>query len=153
MPGLLPVMQIYLWGIGSSNIFGPTTHLGGTQYCIHGKSMISLFGTVPMTNWKDSLHIVQGIFGITFTYVVDEKSLVFLDLELRVDDKVIHSRTHFKLDAGNSHLHARNHHPRWIKNIPFGQFCRLRRTCTLKNDHEEQSLILKSKFKEKGVRR
>lgn len=70
------------------------------------------------------------------------------------DNGTIYSRTHFKPSAGNSYLHARSHHhPRWIKNVPFvpfGQFCRLKRTCTLKKDYEDKSFILKNKFKEKG---
>lgn len=75
-------------------------------------------------------------FGISFTHVVYEKSLVFLDLELQANDNgVIHSRTHFKPTAGYSYLHARSHHhPRWSKNVPFGQFCRLKWTCSLKKD-------------------
>lgn len=47
--------------------------------------------------------------------------------------------------AGKSYLHANsNHHPHWIKNVPFGQFC------TLRQDYVEQGAILKRKFKDKG---
>lgn len=97
-------------------------------------------------------HCKNNPFGIEFTHVLDEKCLVFLDLELQSDqDGNIFSKTHFKPSGGNSYLHAKsNHHPRWIQNVPFGQFCRLRRTCTKKEDYLEQSKLLMQKFSEKG---
>lgn len=53
--------------------------------------------------------------------------------------------------AGNSYLHANSiHHPLWIKNVQFGQFCRLKRTYTLRQDYVEQGAILKRNFKDKG---
>lgn len=72
-------------------------------------------------------HCQKNPFGIEFTHILDNQKLVFLDLELMVDDEHrIISRTHFKPSAGNSYLRARSHHhPRWIKNVPLGQFCRL----------------------------
>lgn len=45
-----------------------------------------------------------------------------------------------------------HHHPKWIHNIPYGQFCRLRRTCTRKSDYEKQGSILKRKLLEKGYK-
>lgn len=99
-------------------------------------------------------HCGNNPFGISFTHVVDDRKLVFLDLELSgEDDGTISSKTHFKPSGGNSYLHASsNHHPRWIRNIPFGQFCRLHRTCTKRLDYEEQGAILKRKFAEKGYK-
>ena len=39
-------------------------------------------------------HCSKNPFGISFTHVIDEKSLVFLDLELQVDEEgVIYSDT------------------------------------------------------------
>lgn len=43
-----------------------------------------------------------------------------------------------------------SHHPRWIQNVLYGQFCHLRRACTRKENYKEQSELLKNKFKEKG---
>lgn len=93
-------------------------------------------------------------FGITFTHVVDDTSLIFLDLDLRIDEEgMILSKTHFKPSAGNCYLHAKSHHhPKWIRNIPYGQFCRQKRTCTKKGDYEKQKSILKNKFLEKGYK-
>lgn len=66
-------------------------------------------------------------------------------------DGDIFSKTHFKPSGGNSYLHAWcYHHPRWIKNVPYGHFCRLRRTCTRKEDYLDQSELLRKKFQEKG---
>lgn len=48
-------------------------------------------------------------------------------------------------------MHANsNHPPLWIQNVPFGQFCRLKCICTLKQDYIEQGIILKRKFRDKG---
>lgn len=90
-------------------------------------------------------------YGISFTHVVDNTSLVFLDLDLQIEEGSIISKTHFKPSAGNSYLHAKSHHhPKWIRNIPHGQFCRLKKTCTKKSDYEKQGSIVKKKFLEKG---
>lgn len=71
--------------------------------------------------WNGTDEELEGFF----THMIDEKSLVILDLELQADDDGgIYSRTHFKPSAGNSYLYACcHHHPRWIRNVPFGQFC------------------------------
>lgn len=68
-----------------------------------------------------------------------------------VDYSHIISWMHFKPSAGNSYLHARSHHQlRWIKNVPFGQFCWLRGKCTCLQDYDEQSDLLRKRFLEKG---
>lgn len=81
-------------------------------------------------------HCQNNQYGICFTHVLASHSLIVLDLELRsTHDGSILSKMHFKPSAGNSYLHANtNHHPCWIKNVAFGQFCRLKRICTLKQD-------------------
>lgn len=87
---------------------------------------------------------------ISFTYEVDDTNLIFLGLELSVDsDHSFFSKTHFKPMAGNSYLHTEsNHHPRWIHNVPYGQFYRLR---LKKIDFEKQSLVLKNTFFEASL--
>lgn len=94
----------------------------------------------------------NNMFGIQFTHVLDAHSLVFLDLELGSDgDGNITSKTHFKETAGNSYLHQRScHHPKWKDNIPYSQFCRLRRNCSSTKDYDDQATILSKKFLEKG---
>lgn len=49
------------------------------------------------------------------------------------------------------HLQAcSHHHLRLIKNALFGQFCRLKRTCTRVQDYDEQSGLLNKTFLQKG---
>ncbi|XP_018422194.1 PREDICTED: protocadherin gamma-B1-like [Nanorana parkeri] len=89
--------------------------------------------------------------GLSFTHVTDQRSLVFLDLELTHSEGKIITKTHFKPTAGNSYLHFKScHHPLWKRNVPKGQFCRISKNCTNKEDYVQQSHILKSKFLEKG---
>ena len=91
-------------------------------------------------------------YGIRFTHVLDAKSLVFLDLELTWNEEgAITSKTHFKETAGNSYLHWKSCHlPKWKENIPYSQFCRLRRNCTDTEQYLLQAKILEKKFMEKG---
>lgn len=75
-------------------------------------------------------HCNNNTFGLSFTYVCDKHSLVFLDLELDSDDHKIITRNHFKPTSGNSYLHFSScHHPKWIKNISKTQFHRLAQNC------------------------
>lgn len=79
-------------------------------------------------------------FGIKFTFVVDAKSLVCLDLELAWNmDGNIMSKTHFKETAGNSYVY-------WDS-----QFCRLRRNCSSTAGYDQQAATLIKKFQEKRV--
>lgn len=91
-------------------------------------------------------------YEILFIHVVDRSTLVFLDLELGHNTSgQITYKTHFKPTAGNSYVHAKSgHHKRWIRNIPEGQFGRLRRTCSELTDYITLGGVLKKKFVEKG---
>lgn len=89
--------------------------------------------------------------NLHIAHVVDANSLFFLDLELGSDeDGHITSKTHFKDTAGNSYLHHGScHHPKWKENIPYSQFCQLRRNCSNVKDYDNQAIILTTKFLEK----
>lgn len=68
----------------------------------------------------------NNAFQIKFTYVCDPDTLVFLDLEVRHENNRIVTKNHFKPSSGNSYLHQNSCHlPRWKRNIPFSQYCRL----------------------------
>lgn len=89
--------------------------------------------------------------GLTFTSVIDQNRLAFLDLKLFWIGKEIHAKNYTKPTAGNSFLHYNScHHPLWLNNVPKSQFCRLKKNCTLKNDYDTEGKILKEKFLEKG---
>lgn len=96
-------------------------------------------------------HCNNNSFGLSFTSVWHKEHLAFLDLELGHEGRSIFSRNYTKPTAGNSYLHFNScHHPLWVKNIPKGQFCRLRQNCTRDCDYIAQSNHLKTKFLEKG---
>lgn len=149
-PGLPLATQIYLcfWEnayIWKNNPFGANLDL----YARYIDDILIIWdGSDHDHNFLE--HCKKNSFAIEFTHVIDEKCLVFLDLELQGDlDGNIFSKTHFKPSGGNSYLHAKsNHHPRWIHHVPYGQFFRLRCTCT-KKDYLEQSRLLTQKCKEK----
>lgn len=96
-------------------------------------------------------HCNDNNMGLSFTSVHDKTHLAFLDLDLFHDTGRIHAKNYCKPTAGNSYLHYNScHHPRWLKNIPKSQFCRLRHNCTMQSDYQTQSINLKQKFIEKG---
>lgn len=108
--------------------------------------------------WDGPLDLIQAFtthcnnnkYGLSFTYNSNQTSLAFLDLELRYDNHEIYAKNYTKPTCGNSYLHFKScHYPPWIKNIPKGQFCRLRQNCTRKADYIESSVHLKNKFFEK----
>lgn len=84
-------------------------------------------------------------------HVLDPKELVFLDLGLFHDQQAILNRNHTKPTSGNSYFHfASCHHSTWKKNIPKGQFKRLRRNCSKVDDYITQGKLMQRKFEEKG---
>lgn len=92
-------------------------------------------------------------YGLSFTFVANPNTLMFLDLELGHNEvtSTIVSKNYIKPTAGNSYLHYNScNFPKWINNIPKGQFCRLQQNCTRESDYVDQSLLLKKKFKDKG---
>lgn len=89
--------------------------------------------------------------GLTFTSVIDQNRLAFLYLELFWVGKEIHAKNYTKPTAGNLFLHYNScHHPLWLNNVPKSQFCCLKKNCTLSEDYDIQSEILKEKFLDKG---
>lgn len=94
-------------------------------------------------------HCNDNTIGLSFTHVLTQESLAFLDLELCHDDRSIYANNFVKPTAGNSYLHIRSfHHPGWIKNIPTSQNCPLRKNCT--RDYTIQGQLLAKKFNDKG---
>lgn len=95
-------------------------------------------------------HCNDNPYGLSFTSVMDPSTIAFLDLELGHDGPIITSKNYTKPTAGNSYLHFKScHFPKWITNIPKGQFCRLRQNCTKDSDYIELSTDLKRKFLDK----
>lgn len=69
---------------------------------------------------------------------------------LPIDGHLV-TKCFFKQTDLNSYLSIHSgHHPTWIKNVPKGQFIRIRRNCTLDEDYTMQAQVLKNRFVEKG---
>lgn len=96
-------------------------------------------------------HCNNNQLGPSFTTVWNKNSLAFLDLELGQEQNHIFALNYTKPTAGNLHVHFNScHNLQWVKNIPKGQFCRLRQNCTTDSDYTAQSTLLRRKFLEKG---
>lgn len=77
--------------------------------------------------------------------------LTILILPLFSEENTICTKNFFKKADCNSLLEYKSsHHKKWLTNISFGQFRRIRQNCTKKKDFTEQSRILTKRLKEKG---
>ena len=89
--------------------------------------------------------------SIKFTYDVSRETGVFLDTHIfKKNDKLLTKVYHKPTDA-YAYLHYQSCHPTHVKNnIPFGQFSRIKRICSLDADYITQSLDLKKKLLSRG---
>lgn len=96
------------------------------------------------------IHCNDNTYGLSFNHESNMTSLAFMDLELGHDEHNIYAKNYTKPKAGISYLHFKSwHYPKWITNMPKGQFCHLRQNCTRDTDYIELSAPLKVKFLEK----
>lgn len=101
---------------------------------------------------------LEGLNGadpnIKLTYNYSKISVDFLDITVyRANDR-LQTKTFFKETDRNAYIPTTsNHHKNWVRNIPKGQFKRVRRNCTLDSDYQDQSQKLVERFVEKGYNR
>lgn len=89
--------------------------------------------------------------NIRLDYQISDTTIHFLDVTIDKDLSGLKIKVYFKPTDCNSYLSIRSgHHPAWIRNIPKGQFLRVRRNCTKIEDYLEQVNHLKDKFVQKG---
>lgn len=90
--------------------------------------------------------------NIKLTYKTGRTNIDFLDLMLQVNDEgFVHSDLQRKPTATNSLLHAESSHPKHlIRNIPVGQFLRIRRICSTEEYFEKRATELQHRFSERG---
>lgn len=109
--------------------------------------------------WKGILHDLHEFMkelnvnqrNIWLTYNFDQVTLPFLDLQITLENGLLHTCTFRKETAVNTLLRATSHHPHWLKNgIPVGQFLRIKRNCTKSSDYRRESLELYVRFRERG---
>ncbi|XP_075438932.1 uncharacterized protein LOC142481350 [Ascaphus truei] len=85
--------------------------------------------------------------NLAFTTCIGNNTVDFLDLTIYIEDTKLKTKTFFKkVDCNNYLLNTSCHHKKWLKNIPPGQFRRIRRNCSDDHIYREQSNILKKRF-------
>lgn len=90
-------------------------------------------------------------WGLSFTSNISKTNLEYLDIELSVLDTQIITKTFFKSVDCNSFLNFQSsHYKKWLLNIPYGQFRRVRKNCSRDVDFEHQVKIMETRFQEKG---
>lgn len=83
--------------------------------------------------------------GIQLSYEIGSKKIHFLDLKISIVDDTIITSTFFKNTDRNGYIPMDScHHPSWLSAEPKGQFLRLRRNCTHKEDYFKESMVLRS---------
>lgn len=88
----------------------------------------------------------QNEYGIQLSGNISPGTMEYLDTELKSEDNKMISITYFKEVDTNSLLDFKSvHYKQWLSNVPFGQFRRLRKNCTLEKDFEEQSHTMTKK--------
>ena len=104
------------------------------------------------TDLKVFLEVLNNnVNNIKLEYVISACSVNFLDVTIERCNDRLKTKVYFKSTDRNSYLSIRSgHHPAWIKNIPKGQFLRVRRDCTDDSDYFEQANVLKKRFAQKG---
>ncbi|XP_063295340.1 serine/threonine-protein kinase N2-like [Pelobates fuscus] len=90
--------------------------------------------------------------NLKLTHVIDEHELVFLDLKILLQqDGTIQTELFRKATSTNSLLHWDSHHPYKLKaSIPYGQYLRAWRNCSVDQTFYDECKILRSRFKELG---
>ncbi|XP_041422161.1 uncharacterized protein LOC121394669 [Xenopus laevis] len=95
----------------------------------------------------------QNDLNIDLSLTYSYEKINFLDLEIYSKDTQLHFKTFFKeVDANNYVLPYSNHHPQWVKSIPFSQMCRLKKNCSEDKVLEEQLDQMSNKFRERGYK-
>lgn len=107
----------------------------GTEY--EAKQFVTLLNSNP--------------WGIKFTLNFGENEIEFLDLVVSHDKDKFITSTYFKPVDINSYLDFKSgHYSKWKKNVPYGQFHRIRKNCTEDKTFEIQSKVIAKRFLDKG---
>lgn len=89
-------------------------------------------------------------WGITFTLNFNKTEIEFLDIIIQSHNSTISTKTYFKPVDSNSYIHYSSfHHKKWLQNIPYSQFKRIRRNCTYKEDFIQQTDTIRKRFSAK----
>lgn len=109
--------------------------------------------------WQDSdttlqlflLWLNNNCGGFTFTLTHDRTSIPFLDLNIFHMDGSLHTSLFHKPTERNTLLRYDSHHPRPLwDSLPYSQFLRIRRNCSMKEDYFREAEILRTKLTSRG---
>nr|XP_033799951.1 vomeronasal type-2 receptor 26-like [Geotrypetes seraphini] len=88
---------------------------------------------------------------LQFTAQSSNQSLPFLDMNISIANGEFSTSIYRKPTDRNNLLRYDSHHPRHLRrNIPTGQFLRLRRLCSSRTEFECKAEDMKERFKERG---
>ena len=88
---------------------------------------------------------------IKFEVNISEHSVNFLDVTISLKDGKLITSLYTKPTNAHLYLNWNSSHPQHVlKNIPKGQFIRIKRICSEKNDFEKYANILKHKLVKRG---
>ncbi|XP_041435825.1 uncharacterized protein LOC121399362 [Xenopus laevis] len=108
---------------------------------------------VEMLKFVNDINKNDQNLELTSTY--SQETINFLDLEIRKNKNsdFLDFKTYFKkVDVCNYVLSTSNHNPTWLKNIPYGQFCRLKKNCSNPIELENQLNHVSERFKQRGYK-
>lgn len=96
--------------------------------------------------------LTVNTFNLSFTMECSQIKINFLDLQIHLDcDGTLHSSLYRKPSSGNTILHAASAHPQpLLDSIPYSQFVRLRRNCTLDSDFHQAANDLYERLRRRG---
>ncbi|XP_063077568.1 uncharacterized protein LOC134467623 [Engraulis encrasicolus] len=89
--------------------------------------------------------------NLKFTMEYSSTKIHFLDLEITLHNNMLETSIYRKETDRNTILHASSFHPDHIvKNIPYGQFVRLKRICSNDEDFEVKANDMAKRFRDRG---
>ncbi|KAJ1205904.1 hypothetical protein NDU88_001325 [Pleurodeles waltl] len=90
-------------------------------------------------------------YNLKLTEQHSNTSIQFLDVEVTVENGLVHTNLYRKKTAGNSLLNARSAHPpNLIKSIPYGDLLKAQRICSTEEKYQQECLLMCSRFQERG---
>ena len=89
--------------------------------------------------------------ALKFIWEISETSVIFLDINISVQDNNLATSVHYKPTDSHSYLLYSSFHPSHVKDsIPYSKFLRLRRLCSEDSDFNSKCDEMSNFFTERG---
>ena len=97
--------------------------------------------SLPLDHLQSFVHFVNNFHpALEFTHIITEDSLSFLDIQLSISKDRISTSVHYKETDAHCYFDYNSSHPQKCKDsIPYSQFRRLRRLCSLDQDFQART--------------